>query len=183
VGDLTGPLARVEVNGEWRQLDGVPPDATLGQVLRDQLGQRDVKLPCAEGACGACTVLLDGSAVPSCLVYVGRASGRRVTTVTGLADDPLGRAVIVALVEHGGLQCGYCSPGFVCAATAALRGLAGRRAVDARHVLADALAGHLCRCTGYRRILDAVVAVATAEGLAGADTCEVAPASHSPSGD
>jgi len=133
----------------------LPPDALarrLASWLRDDLGVTSVKVGCEEGACGACTVLLDGEPVPSCLVHCGRAAGRRVETAATAGTAPPGDALVAALVAGGGLQCGFCTPGITCAATALLR-----RGASTQGQVRDALAGHLCRCTGYAAIVQAVL--------------------------
>jgi len=142
---------RVEVNGEVRVLD-VQPFRRLLDVLRDELRLTGTKEGCGEGECGACTVLIDGEPVCSCLVAAGQVDGRTVTTVEGLANGELMHDVQTALIEHGGTQCGICTPGIaVCAAWAI------EREPDAsRERLRELLAGNICRCTGYQLIVDAV---------------------------
>jgi carbon-monoxide dehydrogenase small subunit len=149
---MTRMLA-LTVNGRPLR-EQVAPHVTLLRFLRDLAGATDVKYGCGEGVCGACTVLLDGTAVNSCSVLAVQAEGRRVETVTSLADGgdlhPLQRA----LVERGGVQCGFCTPGIVLGALEAVTlGQAGDR-----ETIRSSLAGNLCRCTGYRKILDAVEA-------------------------
>ncbi len=134
----------------------VRPLATLQAVLRDQLGQTSVKEGCRQGGCGSCTVLLDGQPVASCLVPVEDVAGRRVDTVETLTPAGSLAPVQAALVEHQGTQCGYCTPGIVVVATALL---AWEPAPD-RAAIADAIAGNVCRCTGYTPILAAIQAAA-----------------------
>ncbi|MCU1656716.1 MAG: (2Fe-2S)-binding domain protein [Pseudonocardiales bacterium] len=127
-------------------------DQVLADSLRDELGHTDVKIGCREGAWGACVVVVDGRAQPSCLTYLGRAEGADVRTPSHLADTPLGRRIVECLVGCRAMQCGYCTPGIV----SALYALAGSGSIPiADGELGDALRGHLCRCTGYARILDA----------------------------
>ncbi|MEM6487943.1 MAG: molybdopterin-dependent oxidoreductase [Pseudomonadota bacterium] len=126
----------------------------LSRVLRERLGARDVKVGCDAGDCGACTVLVDGAPVCACLMPVQQAAGRRVETVAGLvAEDPSAQRLVASFADHGAAQCGVCTPGMLVSATALLR---EETAPDADAV-ADALGGVLCRCTGYRKIIDAVV--------------------------
>jgi CO/xanthine dehydrogenase Mo-binding subunit/aerobic-type carbon monoxide dehydrogenase small subunit (CoxS/CutS family) len=137
----------------------VPPARRLADVLRDELGLTGTKIGCNAGDCGACTVLLDGRQVCACLVSAGQAEGRAVTTVEGLATggklDHLQRAFLV----HGAAQCGICTPGMLMAATSLLA--RNRRPSEAETL--DALGGVLCRCTGYRKIVDAVLAAAAGD--------------------
>jgi carbon-monoxide dehydrogenase small subunit len=151
----------IDVNGAPREVDASPWKRLL-DVLRDDLRLTGTKEGCGEGECGACTVLLDGEPVNSCLVAAGQCDGRRVTTVEGLARGELLHAVQRQLVACGGAQCGICTPGIaVCAAHIVDRGLAGvPGAGDAalRAQIRELLAGNICRCTGYQLIVDAVVA-------------------------
>lgn len=145
-----------ELDGEETTVD-VPPDRPLREVLRDDCEKRCVKSGCDSGRCGACTVLLDGDAVKSCLVLAGKVGGRSVRTVAGIDDGNHGRAVQDAFEEHGALQCGYCTPGFV---LSALSYLDEHPEAD-RDDIGEALAGNVCRCTGYEKIVDAVADVAS----------------------
>ena len=149
---------QLRVNGDARSLV-VPASTTLLEVLREQLDLTGTKHGCELGECGACTVLLDGAPVLSCLVLAVEAGDRDVTTIEGLADGAL-HPVQQAFVECGALQCGYCTPGFVLAAAALLEA----NPSPTRAEIVDALSGHLCRCTGYQRIVDAVVAAGTRDG-------------------
>ena len=151
----------LEVNGLARTVD-VSPWKRLLDVLREDLRLTGTKEGCGEGECGACTVMLDGEAVNSCLVAIGQCDARKVTTVEGLADGEVLHAVQRALVACGGAQCGICTPGIaVCAAHVVDRGLlAGCDAETARARVRTLLAGNICRCTGYQLIVDAVIAAA-----------------------
>ncbi len=142
---------RVELNGEVRTLE-VDPFRRLLDVLREDLRLTGTKEGCGEGECGACTVLIDGEPTCSCLVAAGQIDGRTVTTVEGLARGELLHEVQAALIEHGGTQCGICTPGIaVCAAWAI------EREPDAsRERLRELLAGNICRCTGYQLIVNAI---------------------------
>jgi aerobic-type carbon monoxide dehydrogenase small subunit (CoxS/CutS family) len=130
--------------------------ATLLSVLRDQLALTGTKEGCDEGECGACTVLIDGKPVHSCIYAALSVEGRSVQTVEGIEAGPIGRAVQDAFIEAGGIQCGFCTPGFVVTLTALLEQDRSVAEDDVRM----ALAGNICRCTGYSQILDAVVLAA-----------------------
>jgi len=142
----------LQVNGQAREVD-CDPWKRLLDVLREDLRLTGTKEGCGEGECGACTVLLDGVAVNSCLVPVTQATGHELETIEGLADGATLHAVQKALVEHGGTQCGICTPGIALTSAAALT----REPGASRARLRELLAGNLCRCTGYQRIIDAVV--------------------------
>ncbi len=143
------------VNGAPRTLDA-PPASRLLDVLRETLGLTGTKEGCGEGECGACTVLLDGVPVNSCLVALGQCEGREVTTVEGLGDAAHLTPLQEAMVTEGGAQCGICTPGMLLAAEQLL----DRRPEPTDDDLRAALAGNLCRCTGYTRIFEAVLAAA-----------------------
>ena len=151
----------LDVNGSEQHVD-VSPWKRLLDVLREDLRLTGTKEGCGEGECGACTVMLDGEAVNSCLVAVGQCDGRAITTVEGLAKGDVLHAVQRALVACGGAQCGICTPGIaVCAAHVVDRGLViGRDEAAARAQVRELLAGNICRCTGYQLIVDAIIAAA-----------------------
>ncbi len=163
----------IEVNGERRTVD-VDPWRRLLDVLREDLRLTGTKEGCGEGECGACTVLLDGAPVNSCLVAAGQCDGRAVVTVEGLARRDGGEVLLHevqrALVERGGAQCGICTPGIaVCAAyvidaepAVAAAGSGAGGDGDARAKVRELLSGNICRCTGYQLIVDAVVEAARA---------------------
>ncbi|MBA3455669.1 MAG: (2Fe-2S)-binding protein [Deltaproteobacteria bacterium] len=153
------------VNGAMHAVE-VSPWKRLLDVLREDLRLTGTKEGCGEGECGACTVMLDGEAVNSCLVAVGQCDARTVTTVEGLARGDVLHAVQKALVACGGAQCGICTPGIaVCAAHVIDRGLViGRDEPSARAQVRELLAGNICRCTGYQLIVDAVIAAAREVG-------------------
>jgi aerobic carbon-monoxide dehydrogenase small subunit len=140
------------VNGEARQADDVWEGESLLYVLRERMGLPGSKNACEQGECGSCTVYLDDTAVCACLVAAGQAQGAAIVTVEGLARGDLLHPVQQAFVEAGAVQCGFCTPGLLIAAHDLLRG--GRRPTDAE--VREALAGNLCRCTGYEKILEAV---------------------------
>jgi CO/xanthine dehydrogenase Mo-binding subunit/aerobic-type carbon monoxide dehydrogenase small subunit (CoxS/CutS family) len=142
--ELNGAACRVQAH----------PAQRLSDVLRDRLGLAGTKVGCSAGDCGACTVLLDGQQVCSCLVAVGQVQGRRVTTVEGLARDGVLSRLQRAFLAHGAAQCGICTPGMLMAAADVL----ARRAEPTEEQVLDGLGGVLCRCTGYRKIVEAVLA-------------------------
>jgi carbon-monoxide dehydrogenase small subunit len=147
------------VNGAPRAAEASPWKRLL-DVLREDLRLTGTKEGCGEGECGACTVLLDGEPVNSCLVAAGQCAGRAVVTVEGLARGEILHAVQRALVVRGGAQCGICTPGIaVCAAHLVDEGLVGGDD-GARARVRELLAGNICRCTGYQLIVDAVVEAA-----------------------
>jgi aerobic-type carbon monoxide dehydrogenase small subunit (CoxS/CutS family) len=142
---------RLTVNGTLHETE-VAPGRILAAFLRDDLGVTDVKIGCGEGACGACVALVDGMAVPTCLLHLGRVDGAEVVTAAAASATPVGARLVDAIVEEGGLQCGFCTPGVVCAAV----GLATQRRAWSEPDVREALAGHLCRCTGYASLVHAV---------------------------
>lgn len=139
-----------EVNGRSVEVEGHPMERLL-DVLRTRLGLTGTKEGCGEGECGACTVLLDGEPVLSCLVPLLQCAGRRIETVEGVADGPA-RTFLERFVASGGVQCGACTPGIVVTAWALLQRSPSPTVDEAR----EALAGNLCRCTGYEGILRAL---------------------------
>ena len=140
------------VNGEPRQADDVWEGESLLYVLRERLGLPGSKNACEQGECGSCTVRLDGVPVCACLVAAGQAAGREVVTVEGLAGPGTLHPVQQAFLDAGAVQCGFCTPGLV----VATHDLLSRVRHPADHQIREALAGNLCRCTGYEKILDAV---------------------------
>lgn len=149
---MTGP-GRLSVNGQPVELASIPSEERLLDTVRWRLGLKGTKEGCRTGDCGACTVLIDGRSVLSCLALTHEFAGTAVTTVEGLEGDPVGARVRAAFAEEGALQCGYCTPGFVVAVTSLLKEQgSGAAASD----LAEDLGGNLCRCTGYATIVRAV---------------------------
>ncbi len=144
-------LLELTVNGETRAAEAWEGESLL-YFLREGLGLFGSKNACEQGECGSCSVLLDGALVCACLVLAAAAPGADIRTVEGLAGDPLAGRVQEAMVEAGGVQCGFCTPGFVVAMTDLLRRNPGPSDLEMR----EALAGNLCRCTGYVRIFEAV---------------------------
>ena len=140
------------VNGEAREAEDVWEGESLLYVLRERLGLPGTKNACEQGECGSCSVYMDGTLVCSCLVLAGQAEEREIVTVEGLAGEETLHPVQQAFVESGGVQCGFCTPGFV----VATHDLLQRNADPSDAEIREALAGNLCRCTGYEKILDAV---------------------------
>ena len=145
-------MLTLRVNGGEHRLD-VEPRRLLADVLRDDLGLTGTHLGCEQGACGACTVLVDGAAVRSCLLFAVQVEGAEVTTVEALAHGGALHPLQEAFRDHHALQCGFCTPGMLLAAVDLL---ARNPAPTAAEVRED-LSGNLCRCTGYGRIVDAVL--------------------------
>ncbi|QJY48172.1 (2Fe-2S)-binding protein [Pseudonocardia broussonetiae] len=139
------------VNGNRHDVDDVWEGESLLYALRERMGLPGSKNACEQGECGSCTVYLDGTPVCSCLVAAGQAQGREVTTVEGLADEEL-HPVQQAFVECGAVQCGFCTPGLI----VSTHDLLERNPAPSDPEIREALAGNLCRCTGYEKILDAV---------------------------
>jgi carbon-monoxide dehydrogenase small subunit len=134
----------------------VDPRDTLLELLRDRLGMTGSKEGCGNGNCGTCTVLLDGAPVNACLVLALEVAGREVVSIEGLARGGELHPIQSALVEVGGTQCGFCTPGIVLAAKALL----DANAAPSEHDIRQAIAGNLCRCTGYGKIVDAIATAA-----------------------
>ena len=142
----------VEVNGK-RRAGQVPARLSLVDWLRDDLRLTGTHVGCEHGICGACSVMLDGEAVRSCLMYAVQADGHRLTTVEGLARPDGSLSVLQdAFCEAHGLQCGYCTPGMLIAAQALL----DKNSKPSEEEIREAIGGNLCRCTGYQQIVDAV---------------------------
>ena len=141
-----------DLNGETRS-EEVPPMTRLLDVLREEMGATGAKEGCGEGECGACTVLVDSRAVCACLIPVAQVQGATVQTVEGLASSEGLHRVQTAFMEHGAAQCGICTPGFLMMAAE----LCASEEPVAPETVREALAGNLCRCTGYQKIVEAVV--------------------------
>jgi len=143
------------INGK-RIKDTIRDDLTLVAYLRDTLGLKGTKNGCGAGDCGACTVLLDGRPVNSCLVFAVEADGRQVVTIEGLSKEGELSDLQRAFIDHGAVQCGYCTPGMILTA----EGLLAEKPNLSGDEVRRALAGNLCRCTGYDSIVSAVLDVA-----------------------
>jgi carbon-monoxide dehydrogenase small subunit len=149
---MTTQTLTMTLNGEEVKVQ-VKPSALLVEVLRDQLDLTGTKVACGEGECGACTVLLDGKPVNSCLMPALKAQGREVLTVEGLAPPGELHPLQKAFVEHGAVQCGYCTPGMLMSAKALLDHNPNPTEDEVRL----AISGNLCRCTGYAKIVEAIL--------------------------
>ena len=147
------------VNGEAELVD-VPSSMTLLQMLRDKLALTGTKNGCAAGECGACTVLMNGDPVNSCMVLAVECDGADIVTVEGLAHDTQLDPVQQAIIDKGGVQCGFCTPGVLMSA----RALLDRNPRPSESEIREALVGNLCRCTGYVTIVEAVTEAARREG-------------------
>lgn len=142
---------RVVINGISRELDA-PPMKRVLDVLREDLGLTGTKEGCGEGECGACSLIVDGEVINSCLVPICQVQGSTIMTVEGLARDGRLDPLQQAFLECGGAQCGICTPGMLIAA----RALLDSKSNPNRDEIKEAIAGNLCRCTGYIRIIDAI---------------------------
>jgi len=146
---------RVTVNGRTYDRT-VEVRKTLADFLRDDLDLTGTHLGCEHGVCGACTIVLDGAAVRSCLMFAAQVHGRQIETVEGLADGDRLNPLQEAFREHHGLQCGFCTPGFLMTLTCFLRETPNPTEAEVR----EAISGNLCRCTGYKNIVAAALAAA-----------------------
>lgn len=142
------------VNGNKYQLK-IQPWRTLVEVLRENLGLMGTKKSCNEGECGACTVIMDGKAVTSCLVLALDAQGKDIVTIEGLSEGETLDPIQESFLRHGGVQCGYCTSGMIMSAKALLDKNPNPTLDDTRR----AISGNLCRCTGYQHIIDSIMAV------------------------
>jgi len=148
-------LIELKVNGEAYEV-AIEPRRTLLEVLREDLGFTGTKQGCNEGECGACTVLIDGEPVNSCLVLAVEAQDKDILTIEGLADGQKLHPLQEAFVEHGAFQCGFCTPGMILSAKALL----DRNPQPTEEEIRRGISGNLCRCTGYVKIIEAIKAAA-----------------------
>jgi carbon-monoxide dehydrogenase small subunit len=151
----------VRINGTQFTATAAPEESLL-EFLRTRAMVTDVKCGCNKGDCGTCTLILDGQPVKSCLVLVAQANNKEVWTVKGMAADPLMQALQESFATHGAIQCGFCTPGMLVTA----RSLLADCPQPDRAAIKEALSGNLCRCTGYKKIVDAVAAVAVGQASA-----------------
>jgi carbon-monoxide dehydrogenase small subunit len=158
-------IIQLKVNGEEYEV-AVAPNRTLLEVLRDDLYLTGTKEGCGEGACGTCTVLLDGKPVRSCLTLAIEVQGREITTIEGLASMGKLHPVQRAFVEYGAIQCGFCAPGMILTTKALLDENPNPTEQEAR----QAISGNVCRCTGYAKIVEAMLKAA--ETVRGGSTRE-----------
>lgn len=147
-------LLTLKVNGEVYEVE-VPGNWTLLDVIREKCGLTGTKHGCGNGECGACTVLLDGEVVNSCLVLALQANGKSVTTIEGLSQHGKLHPIQEAFIAHGAIQCGFCTPGMILSAKALL----DKNPFPQEKEIREALAGNLCRCTGYQKIIEAVMSI------------------------
>lgn len=143
------------LNGRWLEVE-TPPDRRVVDLLREDLGLGGTKECCGSGECGACTILVDGESRLSCLMLAAQLEGRVILTIEGVAANGEFHVVQQAFVEHGAVQCGFCTPGMILATLDLLRRIPDPTREDVRRELS----GNLCRCTGYQKIVDAVMAAA-----------------------
>jgi aerobic carbon-monoxide dehydrogenase small subunit len=149
----------ITVNGRSVELE-VPPHALLLDVLRNRLGLKGAKRSCDIQVCGACTVLVDGAPVSACTYLAVEAAGRQILTVEGLADGDALHRLQTAFIEHGAVQCGFCTAGMLLSAAALL----AEDPTPTREGIVHYLRGNLCRCTGYQKIIEAIAACADPRG-------------------
>ncbi len=147
-------MIRFVLNGKEMEVE-VPSHWTLLRLLREKLGLTGTKEGCGIGECGACTVLLDGLPVNSCLILVPKVEGRRVETVEGLGSRESLHPLQRSFIEHGAVQCGFCTPGMLMSAKALL----DKNPKPTREEIKEAISGNLCRCTGYQQIIEAIEAL------------------------
>ena len=140
-----------ELNGKDVTVE-TRPNQTLVDLLRDELGVTSVKKGCEQGECGACTLMVDGVAVTSCIVLAPQVEGRKVTTLDGLEDDPLMEKLRAAYVENGAVQCGFCTPGMLISSYALLK----VNPKPTQEEVKIGIEGNICRCTGYTKIIAAI---------------------------
>jgi len=141
----------LRINDELWDVE-VEPHMTLLEVLREELGYTGPKEGCGLGACGACTVLVEGAPILSCLTLAAEVQGKSITTIEGLTENGQPNPIQLSFVSHGAIQCGFCTPGSIMSAKALL----GKNSNPSRQEIEEALSGNLCRCTGYIKIIEAI---------------------------
>jgi carbon-monoxide dehydrogenase small subunit len=148
-------IINLSINGRPYEV-GVNGKTTLVELLRDEIGLTGTKRACNSGACGSCTVLVDGMAVNSCSVLAVQVHGKHITTIEGIADGARLHSIQEAFLDHGGFQCGFCTPGMIVTAKALL----DENPHPSRQEITEGIAGNICRCTGYVRIIDSIALAA-----------------------
>ena len=151
-------LIQLTVNGEPHEVR-VEPWKTLLEVIRDDIGLTSAKEACSTGECSACTVLLNGKPVNSCLVLAVEAQGKEISTIEGLSEGSKLHPLQDAFIRHGAIQCGFCTPGMLLSAKALL----DENPQPTEEEIREAISGNLCRCTGYNKIVEAILAVAQSQ--------------------
>ena len=147
-------IINLTINNEKYEV-AVQPNQTLVEMLRDELGLTGTKQGCGVGDCGSCTVIMDGKPINSCLVLGVETSGKEIVTIEGLAKNGKLHPLQESFIEHGAIQCGYCTPGMIMAAKALLDENPCPRELEVK----EAIAGNICRCTGYVKIIEAILAI------------------------
>jgi len=148
-------LVEIKLNGEWQKAE-VTAKETLIEVLRNKLGATEVKNGCGKGDCGSCAVIFNGKAVNSCLTLALQANGKEVTTLKGIGTEERPHPLQKSFVQHGAVQCGFCTAGMIVSAKALL----DHNSKPSRDEIREAISGNLCRCTGYKKIINAIQDVA-----------------------
>ena len=148
-------MVRFVLNGRPVEVE-VPPHWTLLRLLREKLGLTGTKEGCGIGECGACTILLDGNPVHACLLLAPKVEGREVQTIEGLGNRESLHPLQQSFINHGAVQCGFCTPGTLLSAKSLLE----KNPCPTRDEIKEALSGHLCRCTGYHQMIEAIEALA-----------------------
>ncbi|MFO7996041.1 MAG: (2Fe-2S)-binding protein [Dehalococcoidia bacterium] len=146
-------IIRLTVNGEEHQVE-ISAKETLLEVLRERLSLTGAKEGCQDGSCGACTILLDGKPARACLVLAAEAEGKDILTIEGLSRDNELHPIQEAFIHHGGIQCGFCTPGMILTAKA----LVDSNPEPTEAEIEEAISGNLCRCTGYAKIVESIIA-------------------------
>ncbi len=146
---------RYTINGEQREVE-IAPNRTLLEVVRDELRLTGAKEGCGTGDCGACSMIVDGKLITSCLMLAPQADGSEITTIEGVAQDGKLHPLQQQFIDHGAVQCGFCIPGMILAGKALLDSNPAPSELEIR----EAIAGNLCRCTGYTKIVEAIAAAA-----------------------